>query len=619
MRERTTSAPNPARAPAPPRRGDRAALGVWLAASGLCHALGQPLAAVKSPSGAASPQRAAALSPADAERVGAVAATLFRDESPASKPLPATFANPPAVVFVAARAQGERLAAAWHAAPTGDAALHGALDAIRRTLKPADRARVNTLELDLAYAFTPLDPTEDPAQLSNVHRGLRGLQLVRGETTHRFAPTEMIAMNLSFERALERLAERAGAERWETGGPGARLSQFEADQLLVDLEAGQARTTVLYRGNTLVPIETINRASVERLRDALGQWMSAHLHPDGRMTYLYWPSRGEESSANNEIRQWMATVALTRLAQCRHDQALLDRTTQNIRFNLRRGYRVDHAGHGLIVEGDTDVKVKLGALALACLALVEHPQRAQFASEEAALRRTVDALWQPTGEFRTFWQPPDRTDQVNFYPGEALLLWATLYHQTGEPVLRERILSSLRFYRAWHRNQPNPAFIPWHTQAYFLLWLQTQSEEVRDWIFEMNDWLLEVQQWESQADFPDTMGRFYDPDRPFGPPHASSTGVYLEGLIDAWRLARDTGDAARQERYRRTIVRGLRSVTQLTFLDDTDMFYVSRRAQVFGGVRTTVYDNAIRVDNVQHNLMAILKILDHLPAADFRP
>ena len=587
------------------------------AASFAWQVSGQPLAPANPSPGVPLAQRSSPLSLADAECVGVFAATLFRQETPPTHLLPETFAAPPAVVYVATRANGERLAATWQEATTGEQALREALATIQRTLKPPDRARITALEVNLAYAFTPMDPARDPARLSNVHRGLRGIQLARRGATHRFAPTEMIALNLSFERALERLAERAGLERWAPGGPDAPLSLFEADQLLVDLTSAHVTTSLLYRGNTLVPLEAVTRPALERLRDALGQWMSANLQPDGRMTYLYWPSRGEESPANNEIRQWLATVALTRLAQARHDLTLLDRAAQNIRFNLQRSYRADKTGHGLILEDAT--KVKLGALAVACLALVEHPQRAQFAPEEAALRRTMDDLWQPTGEFRTFWQPPDRTDQVNFYPGEALLLWVTLHRQSGDPELREHILTSLRFYRAWHRNQRNPAFIPWHTQAYHLLWLTTPSDEVRDWIFEMNDWLLGMQQWETQAAFPDTMGRFYDPDRPFGPPHASSTGVYLEGLIDAWRLARDTADTARQERYRRAIVRGLRSITQLTFLDDTDMFYVSQRARVFGGVRTTVYDNAIRVDNVQHNLMAILKVLEHLPAADFRP
>jgi hypothetical protein len=84
-------------------------------------------------------------------------------------------------------------------------------------------------------------------------------------------------------------------------------------------------------------------------------------------------------------------------------------------------------------------------------------------------------------------------------------------------------------------------------------------------------------------------------------------------------VARAAGDAARQETYRRTLVRGLRSLTQLTFRDETDLFYVSRRAAVRGGVRTTVYDNAIRVDNVQHSLMAVLDILEAFAPDDFRP
>ena len=56
---------------------------------------------------------------------------------------------------------------------------------------------------------------------------------------------------------------------------------------------------------------------------------------------------------------------------------------------------------------------------------------------------------------------------------------------------------------------------------------------------------------------------------------------------------------------------------QLQFADDIDMFYVSKRDRVFGGLRTTVYDNQIRCDNVQHTLMATLKILESgaLPAA----
>jgi len=59
--------------------------------------------------------------------------------------------------------------------------------------------------------------------------------------------------------------------------------------------------------------------------------------------------------------------------------------------------------------------------------------------------------------------------------------------------------------------------------------------------FEMNDWLLQMQQWEGLA-YEDMKGRFFNPNKPFGPPHASSTAVYLEGLIDAYTLAKEVGD-----------------------------------------------------------------------------
>jgi hypothetical protein len=127
----------------------------------------------------------------------------------------------------------------------------------------------------------------------------------------------------------------------------------------------------------------------------------------------------------------------------------------------------------------------------------------------------------------------------------------------------------------------------------------------------MNDWLLDVQQWES-ALHPDCQGRFYDPSRPFGPPHASSTAVYLEGIADASALARVTGDCDRV-----SILRGLRSLTRLTFKDDVDMFYIAKRGAVRGGMQTSEYNSSIRVDNVQHALTAIEKILDLFSAGDY--
>ena len=91
----------------------------------------------------------------------------------------------------------------------------------------------------------------------------------------------------------------------------------------------------------------------------------------------------------------------------------------------------------------------------------------------------------------------------------------------------------------------------------------------------------------------------------------------MEGLIDAFELARALGDEARRERYRRTISRAIRSLMQLTFKDEGDTYYSIDAKRLVGGVRTTCYNNVVRIDNVQHNLLALLKILPAFEEADY--
>ena len=73
----------------------------------------------------------------------------------------------------------------------------------------------------------------------------------------------------------------------------------------------------------------------------------------------------------------------------------------------------------------------------------------------------------------------------------------------------------------------------------------------------------------------------------------------------------------RVDLYRTAIRRGLRSLSQLTFKDDVDMFYIAKRETVRGGVRTSEYDNAVRIDNVQHSLTALDKILKVFSREDY--
>ena len=558
------------------------------------------------------------LTEAEVETLGPYIAGLFRGEKPSDENIPQSLKIGQAVVYANFREAGQSRFEDWQKGSHALNALDKIIAAGVKRLGKIKKDKIDTIELNFAHSFQTKDLTEHKKVLSNIYRGIRGVEFIHNKQATRYGPTKVLATNRTLNNLVDVFAKKKDISINQVYGATVRTRIFEADQVLLELRDSE-RAIRMIRGNQLVPIESVRFETVKSLSNAHIQWFKNNLSEEGRMTYKYWPSRGVESTSNNMIRQWMATACLGRVARAHDDQELFSRAAQNIRYNLTEYYKEGDDGLGLI---EFNGKVKLGAIALATLSMVEHPERQSFARYEQAILKTIDALWHDDGSFTTFYKSPSvvrKHSNANFYPGEALLLWATLYQESRDPVLLERFMKTFRFYRQWHVDNRNPAFIPWHTQAYYKVWKTTQNEELRDFVFLMNDWLLGVQQWKSAERFPDTQGRFYDPKRPFGPPHASSTGVYLEGLIDAHQMAKAVGDSGRQEKYRRSIIRGLRSVMQLTFLDDVDLYYVHQKDKVLGGVRETVYDNEIRVDNIQHNLMGILKILRDFESDDYRP
>ncbi len=502
--------------------------------------------------------------------------------------------------WVVWRCNGKLLHGGWYRAPT-----------LQKVMAQArahpQAAQATAIELCLTQAPRQVPEDRIVQVFANSARGRLGIEIRLDQALHRVPPTLSIATNRSFTREIELFAEATGLSAAEVRQRAAFFS-FEARQFVIGLEPG-APQAELYRGNLVIPPEAVGPDLLRETVAGLIDWMRSNVAASGRMTYKYWPSRGAESQSDNTIRQFMATVALGRIAQRTADTAIRDALLRNLSHNLATYYaEIDGLG-AILLDG----KAKLGAAALAALAILESRANGfiapdAYAAEFDGLCNGIAHLWQPDGAFRTFLVPPERNDNQNFYPGEALLFWAALHRQGKDPELADKCLKSFDYYSDWHRRAPNPAFVPWHSQAYVMLYEDLDIPALAQFVFERNDWLLDMQQWGGTLP-PDLWGRFYNPERPdFGPPHASATGVYMEGLADAWLLALRLNDTVRAERYAKALRRALRSVAQLQFRDPgSDMFYITRRNAVSGGLRTETYNNEIRVDNVQHCLMALLK------------
>ncbi len=520
--------------------------------------------------------------------------------------------------YVASHDAGCWLGRAWGHGSTPRAALQMALGRVYE-----DTHRVDATLTCIVVSGVGVIRTEDTQILAdNTYRGVRGVGVLTAAGPSMASPTEALAYNIPPSKQLMQLAQTVGVTVTRLIHEG-KVFTFEARQFHVS--AGSDRVHEMLRGNVLVEEEDVFWERVAAFERQLSGWMLANVARNGRMAYGYHPSKSLDRSDNNMVRQWMATVCLGRLARrCSNTwatvvpEALADQAgespravaqataNRNLRYNLHRFFR----WRGELGCIENDGLIYLGSAALALIAIMESPLSETLGSEQTGLVATIDALSREDGSFQTFLKPKERTDNQNYFPGETLLAWAMLYRRTRSQRLLDRFMVSYRYYRHWHLTNRNPAFVPWHTQAYYELLRAEDVPELRDWIFEMNDWLVDTMQTRSRAVYDDTVGRFHDPHRPFGPPHASSTGVYLEGLVDAHSLATQLGQTERACRYASAIRMGLRSAMQLQFTDDLDMHYVSERSRVRGALRTSVYDNTIRVDNVQHVLMAVQKALD---------
>ena len=466
--------------------------------------------------------------------------------------------------------------------------------------------RSETVEICIAEDFRPVSRRRFFRVFFPRVCGIVGLEIAFGGERTRFAPTRMLAANLSFERALEQYREKASIDVDDLFARG-HVRAFAARQYL--LPGGkESRPIALLRGSTVVePDGSSDRDRAFALADGIGQWMLRNLAADGGLPYKYWPSRGTESPADNAIRRFLASLSLARLGEIRGSAAFREAARANLCFNLRKYFRKIDDNRGAIVE---PAGAKLGAAALAGLAILESPARAEFLAELTLLAAGVESLADEERGFRTFFFPPERDgDNWNFYSGEALLFWAEAARRElpFAPSL-EQCAAAFERCRDRHYRRRNPAFVPWHTQACASLFAQTGRRDFAAFALEINDWLLSMQQWDGVP--ADMRGRFYDPHRPgFGPPHAASTGAYMEGLADAAALACALGESGRASLFRRAVSRGLRSLRQLQFRSAVDAFYISKKDRAMGALRTEVYDNAIRIDSAAHALAAALKIL----------
>lgn len=423
-----------------------------------------------------------------------------------------------------------------------------------------------------------------------IEPGIHAISLRQGNNRAIYKESVPISKNWSIEKTLERLCKKAKLPTDCYINPQTRIDAYDVETFLTN-RSGEAVPLIRY-SNLIQRSELSNTQMLDSLLLAK-KWIQNNINEaTGRLEYLYYPSQDQYSSKTNDVRNlaalW-AVIELDNFFDYKFFNELIEGTLSYYQSFLKE---TDSFAY-LEIKGES----KIAYSAFLILALLNY----SYDENQELIERLADGLLsrqQKDGSFYTRFNS-NSVRGIDYYPGEALLALMQLYEKSGEERYLKATEKAFRYYRSYWWGNKSTAFVPWHTQAYYLLHQVTGDKKVADFIFEMNDWLIDRYQIESSP-YPDELGGF-----PKGRP-TISTSSYLEGITDAYRLAQDLADGDHIQKYAESIGGGIRFLLQLQ-LTEVNSFYLRNPSRAIGGFRGSLGNNRIRNDNVQHAIMALMK------------
>jgi len=427
---------------------------------------------------------------------------------------------------------------------------------------------------------------------NNIELGIHSIEILSNNTPFIFKESVAISHNYDLETLIIRLCHKAGLQKDGYLNDEVTLFRYETYTFKGNHDG---EITELYRYGILIDEENITN---DMIYDSIESGYSWFLHSINNKTnlleYEYYPSDDYYSIDNNNVRQLASLWSLTELTDFLVNDSSKVLIHNTINYYLQ--YINQTQNEFLFLTINNQSKLANSAFLLMSLINTKNFDNRSFYIDK--LTNGILSLQQENGSFYTYFFS-DKNTGIDYYPGEAMLSLIKTYQETADQRLLQSVQNGYNYYKEYWRNNKNTAFIPWHTQTYSILFNITKEKEVIDFIFEMNDWIIDNYQIQ-ESKFIDEIGGFplYYP--------TFSTSVFLEGINDAYALAIEIEDSYHIKKYKESLTEGTRFVLQTQF-NDENSFYVENKTKSVGGFKTSLTKNTIRIDNVQHAVLTLMK------------
>ena len=478
--------------------------------------------------------------------------------------------------------------------------------------------------------------------------GVTGLRCEWNGQVRYVMPTDAVTHSImSVTQLLDFLARRFGlAERGEDEeARAARMLSLPLQCSLlksVAVISYKAEVLPLYRGIP-APID-LSAAGVERVvRESIG-WLADNMREDGRFLYYYDPISDSEADFQhpknpgyyNILRHSGATITLIEGYERFGEERLLAAARRSIDFFVTT-LRTEEGREGYACYPFYNKKSKLGGAGIGLAALMRY----EHASGDKRYRHYAEGMVRhllgrvtDDGEMIGYYRHPryqkgaplvdidTKTKRALFsfyYPGEALLGLALFYaHADASPELKAAILSQsrraldflvhIRPERYADLFEPLPAD-SWLMQA-IEAWdgiAEIVTDAHRAFVYGDAAQMIRHMYMPGDALYPDYPGGFY---YRFGD-HVYHDGSRCEGLMAAYRLARQRGERAEMTRILGPMLLAARGL--LATFNTAESTYAHRDpARTVGSFRFKLTRQWVRVDAVQHAACFYARLLPFL-------
>ncbi len=202
--------------------------------------------------------------------------------------------------------------------------------------------------------------------------------------------------------------------------------------------------------------------------------------------YQYFPYENKHSEKHHRLRESGALWSIAKAANYFEDEELMNLSKKGFNYFENSFEYVEGDDFIYVDIIPDDIKLGYNAFSILTLLEIDHPNKNYLLEK---LANGIIYQQESHGGLKTFFFS-DRATGIDYYPGEALLALMSLYEYNGNEKYLETVEKAFPFYTEYWKANPNTAFTPWQSRAYYKFYKATGNEDVKKFIFEMNDFML---------------------------------------------------------------------------------------------------------------------------------